>query len=177
MARIYQSGVKRTVKTKYDVMIKLKPLAMKHLQKMTTNNGTVAQFNTLDENNIFKYKKIYHFVPFFDQDPFTPVALTYPILMPVSDPSNTEELGWGYLDDTVYRRYNEKGDIEYENVHGLGVLPIVFTHKVPQTKEFFVEGATDIADANEQVNVLMTELGVGSRYQLWGQPWIEGLDD
>ena len=176
MSRIYQAGVIRDGGVKYKDMIKNKEVAMKHQEKMSNLNGSMALLPTLGKDLIFKYQQIYKFVPFFDKDPLNPVALAYPIMLPVSDPSNTDELGWGYYDSTHYKRFDEDGTRVHSQAHKLGVLPVIFTHKDHQLDEFFVEGATDIITANEQVNVTMTELAVGSRYQLWGQPWMTGVD-
>jgi len=178
MSRIYQAGVKRNGGAKYSDMILNKDVAMKHQEKMSNLNGTMALLPSLGKDIVFKYQQIYKFVPFFGKDALNPIAVAYPIMLPVSDPSNTAELGWGYYDDTVYKQFDNDGGVIHESTinHGLGILPVIFTHKDHQLDEFFVEGATDIITANEQVNVTMTELAVGSRYQLWGQPWMTGVD-
>jgi hypothetical protein len=62
---------------------------------------------------------------------------------------------------------------EYE--HGYGVIPFVFTHREEQVDSFFVEGANDIVGCNEQVNITMTELQLGLRFQMFGQPFITGM--
>ena len=40
---------------------------------------------------------------------------------------------------------------------------------------FFVEGANDIDDCNEQVNITMTELQIGLRFKMFGQPFVTGV--
>ena len=42
--------------------------------------------------------------------------------------------------------------------HSYGVLPFVFTHRENQTDSFYVEGANDIINANEHINIAMTEI-------------------
>ena len=176
MSRIYQAGVKRNGGTKYNDMIRNKDVAMKHQEKMTNLNGSMAVIPSLPEDLVYRYQQIYKFVPFFGKDPLNPIAIAYPIILPVSDPSNTDELGWAYWDERVYKQFEEDGTLLDTIEHNLGLFPVAFTHKDHQLDEFFVEGATDIIAANEQVNVTMTELAVGSRYQLWGQPWMTGVD-
>ena len=56
------------------------------------------------------------------------------------------------------------------------VLPFIFTHREEQVDEFFVDGANDIVDCNEQVNIAMTEMQLGLRFQMFGQPFMTGVD-
>ena len=67
------------------------------------------------------------------------------------------------------------GNILNEYLHGYGVIPFVFTHREDQVDSFFVEGANDIVSCNEQVNITMTELQLGLRFQMFGQPFITGM--
>ena len=70
---------------------------------------------------------------------------------------------------------DEDGNIMHEYEHGYGVIPFVFTHRENQIDSFFVEGACDIVDCNEQVNITMTELQLGLRFQMFGQPYVTGV--
>jgi hypothetical protein len=51
----------------------------------------------------------------------------------------------------------------------------MFTHRENQLDSFFVEGADDIVSCNEHVNITMTELQLGLRFQMFGQPYVTGL--
>jgi len=64
--------------------------------------------------------------------------------------------------------------MQYE--HGFGMLPFVFTHREDQIDSHFVEGANDIVNVNEQVNITMTEMQLGLRFQMFGQPVTTGAD-
>ena len=64
--------------------------------------------------------------------------------------------------------------MEYE--HGFNRLPFVFTHREEQIDSHFVEGANDIVSVNEQVNITMTEMQLGLRFQMFGQPVTVGAD-
>jgi hypothetical protein len=97
-------------------------------------------------------------------------------LFGVDDPSFTEKLQYAYWDAERYVHYDEDGNIMNEYEHGYGMLPFVFTHKEELIDSFFVEGATDIMSCNEHVNITMTELQLGMRFQMFGQPFITGLN-
>ena len=55
------------------------------------------------------------------------------------------------------------------------MLPFVFTHREDQLDSFFVEGASDVVNCNEQVNIALTEMNLGMRFNMFGQPWVTGL--
>ena len=57
-----------------------------------------------------------------------------------------------------------------------GIIPFVFTHREDQIDSFFVEGASDIINCNEQVNIALTEMNLGMRFNMFGQPWVTGLN-
>ena len=54
-------------------------------------------------------------------------------------------------------------------------MPFVFTHREEQLDSFFVEGASDLVSANEHINITMTEMQLGLRFQMFGQPVVTGL--
>jgi hypothetical protein len=82
---------------------------------------------------------------------------------------------WEYWDNEKYATLNESGDIVSEKDNPYGVLPFVFTHREDQIDSFIVEGASDIVNCNEQVNIGLTEMNLGLRFNMFGQPWVKGL--
>ena len=151
---------------------------MKHVEKMTRLMGTVATQVIYKEFNgmpYFDYRPVYYFDVHLS-DPFTPSAIMYPLLMQPEDVSHVQKLEWAYWDESVYIQYDEDGNIIEEYEHGYGVLPFLFTHREEQVDEFFVDGANDIVDCNEQVNIAMTEMQLGLRFQMFGQPYMTGVD-
>ena len=44
-----------------------------------------------------------------------------------------------------------------------------------QIDDFYSEGATDVVATNEHINILMTELMLGLRFQMFGQSWASGI--
>ena len=89
-------------------------------------------------------------------------------MQPVEDSSKVEKLQYAYWDAEKYVHMDEDMTILNEIPHNYGVLPFVFTHRENQTDSFYVEGANDIISANEHVNIAMTEMQLGLRFQLFG---------
>ena len=56
-------------------------------------------------------------------------------------------------------------------------MPVVFTHREHQVDSFFVEGASDIINCNTHVNITLTEMQLGLRYQMFGQPFATGVPE
>lgn len=183
MSRIYTQGAKRNVNDQYDKLTWSKNAKMKHLEKMTRLLGTIAvQVNLKEKHNMpyFDYIPFYSFdVHFGDDDPFNPISLTYPIMQNIADIDygSVEDLKYAYWDDQVQIIYDEKGNILDQNDHNLGFLPFVFFHREHQLDNFFVTGAEDIMQTNELINILLTEMNLGMRFQMFGQPVISGLYD
>ena len=178
MSRIYTVGATRNVNTQYDELTIKKDARMKHVERMTRLIGTVATQVIYKEVNgmpYFDYRPVYYFDVHL-ADPFTPTAIMYPLLMQPEDGSYTEKLEYAYWDESIYAQYDENGEIVEEYEHGYGILPFVFTHREEQIDEFFVDGANDIVDCNEQVNIAMTEMQLGLRFQMFGQPYMTGVD-
>ena len=178
MSRIYTVGANRNINKQYDLLTIKKDARMKHVERMTRLMGTVATqiiYNEFNGMPYFDYRPVY----FFDvhlEDPFTPSAIMYPLLMQPEDIDYTKNLEWAYWDKSIYVHYDGDGNVIDEYEHGYGVLPFLFTHREEQVDEFFVDGANDIVDCNEQVNIAMTEMQLGLRFQMFGQPYMTGVD-
>ncbi len=178
MSRIYTVGANRNINKQYDLLTIKKDARMKHVERMTRLMGTVATQVIYKEINgvaHFDYRPVYYFDVHLE-DPFTPSAIMYPILMQPDDISYTEKCQWAYWDESIYIHYDEDGNVIDEYEHGYGILPFLFTHREEQIDEFFVDGANDIVDCNEQVNIAMTEMQLGLRFQMFGQPYMTGVD-
>ena len=177
MSRIYNVGANRNVNNNYDNLTVMKDARMKHIERMTRLIGSVAtQVVFIDgDSPRFDYRPIYYFDVHLGDNPFKPEAIIYPILMNVDDVAYSEKLQYAYWDNAIYAHYDEDGNIIDEYEHGYGILPFVFTHRENQLDSFFVDGADDIVSCNEHVNITMTELQLGLRFQMFGQPYVTGL--
>ena len=174
---IYTLGANRNTGSTtdlYNSLIPTKDVRMKHIERMTRLVGTVAN-RVYWQNDKFEYRPIYYFESYFGDNPFIPEAIIYPLLNQSSDLSNTTGLQWAYWDAEMYAVLNETGDVMQESENVYGVLPFVFTHREDQIDSFFVEGASDIINCNEQVNIGLTEMNLGLRFNMFGQPWVRGL--
>jgi len=177
ISRIYTLGAKRTIGDSTDVynaLIPTKDVRMKHSERMTRLLGTIANRIFWREGS-FDYRPIYYFETYFGDDPFKPEAIIYPLLNKTADLSNTIGLQWGYWDSEKYNVLDEDGKTLEETPNPYGILPFVFTHREDQIDSFFVEGAADIINCNEQVNIGLTEMNLGMRFNMFGQPWVKGL--
>ena len=177
MSRIYNVGAARNVSSRYKDLTVMKDARMKHIERMTRLVGSVATQVVFIDGDMphFDYRPIYYFDVHLGDNPFKPEAITYPILMNSDDVTYTEKLQYAYWDKGIYALYDENGNIIEEYEHGYGVLPFVFTHRENQLDSFFVDGADDIVSCNEHVNITMTELQLGLRFQMFGQPYVTGL--
>ena len=176
MSKIYTIGAKRNVSKKYEVLTEVKNARMKQMERMTRLLGTVATYVMYnEEKEQFDYRPIYYFEPYFGDNVYQPESIVYPMMHGHADLSDTEELQYAYWDSEICVKFDENGNILKEVKHNLGVLPFVFTHREEQLDSFFVEGASDLVSANEHVNITMTEMQLGLRFQMFGQPVISGL--
>ena len=178
ISRIYSLGAKRTAgdnSERYNELIPTKDVRMKHSERMTRLLGTVAN-RVYWMDGVFDYRPIYYFETYFGDNPFEPNAIVYPLLNSTSDLSNTEALQWEYWDAEKYGVMDEDGNMMSESANPYGIIPFVFTHREDQIDSFFVEGASDIVNCNEQVNIALTEMNLGMRFNMFGQPWVTGLN-
>ena len=178
MSRIYTVGADRNVNEKYDSLTVLKDSKMKHIERMTRLLGTIAcRIIYVDgEMPYFDYQPVYYFHPFFGSDPFRPIAISYPLMNYTDDVSNTDSAQYIHWNAESYFIFDESGTILEEGVHDYGTIPFVFTHREHQCDSFYVEGANDIMNANEHINITMTEMQLGLRFQMFGQPVVSGAD-
>ena len=97
MSRIYTIGATRNASDKYTDLSIIKSARMKHIERMTRLVGTIATRVVWNEGDTpyFDYRPIYFFHVFFDDDPFVPYAISYPLLQPVRDSSKVEKLQCG----------------------------------------------------------------------------------
>jgi len=176
MSKIYTIGAKRNVNDRYSDLTSVKNARMKQMERMTRLLGSTATYVMYDElEERFEYRPIYYFEPYFGDNPYRPEAIVYPMMHGHADLSDTDELMYAYWDSELHLKFNENGDILEEVQHNLGILPFVFTHREEQLDSFFVEGASDLVSANEHINITMTEMQLGLRFQMFGQPVVTGL--
>ena len=140
ISRIYSLGASRNVgnaSERYMQLTPTKDVRMKHSERMTRLVGTIAN-RVHWVNDTFDYRPIYYFEAYFDDNPFQPTAILYPLLNSTSDLSNADNLQWEYWDNEKYGMMDEEGKMVEEFENPYGVLPFVFTHREDQLDSFFV---------------------------------------
>ena len=181
-SRIYTLAPDRKTNTnqkQYNNLTRFKDLRMKHVERMTNLLGTPGLrvlWNEDEDGGFFDYRLLYYYdAHFVEDDVYNPYAITYPILSPSQDPMYTEKCKYSYWDSQINIIYDENGAIldEFENPYG--VLPFLFPRDMEQIDDFYNEGATDVVKTNEHINIAMTELMLGLRFQMFGQPWSSGV--
>ena len=164
----------------YSSLTPNKNVRMKHVERMTNLLGTPALrivWNDWQEDKpFFEYELVYYFDAQFDEwNPRNPEAIMYPILKPTSDISHSERLKWEYWDAEKHCKYDEDGNVFFEEVNPYGVMPFVFPRDMEQIDDFINEGATDIVNVNKHINITMTNLQLGLHYKMVGQPYATGV--
>ena len=185
-SRVYTLTPNRQLKNKkasklYNSLTYYKNIKMKNIERMTNLIGTPAVRVYWEEKDYgkqcFNYDIVYYYHAFFSQDPYNPTAIIYRLLSPVQDVSHRNSEQFVYFDDKVQIIYDSDGSIISETEHPYGVLPFVFPRDMTQIDDFYGEGATDVVNVNEHVNIAMTELMLGLRFQMFGQPFATGVYD
>ena len=184
-SRIYTLSPNRDVGNKsanklYNDLLLYKDLRMKHVERMTNLIGTpavrVMWIEKEDGKVCFDYRVVYYYDAFFTPpNPYKPYAIVYPILNPTSDISYVNPIKYSYWDSETNIIYDENGNIVEEYPNPYGVLPFVFPRDMEQIDEFYGEGSSDVVNVNEHINILMTELMLGLRFQMFGQSWASGV--
>ena len=183
-SRIYTLSPNRSLGNKsadklYDSLMFYKDLRMKHIERMTNLIGTPAvrvMWEEDEDKKCFEYRVVYYYDAYFTPpNPYQPYAIIYPILNPTSDVSYAEPAEFSYWDAEVNIIYDENGAIKEEYPNPYGVLPFVFPRDMEQIDDFYGEGSSDVVATNEHVNILMTELMLGLRFQMFGQSWASGV--
>ena len=163
----------------YDDLLFYKHLRMKHIERMTNLIGTPAvrvMWEEDEEKKCFDYRTVYYYDSFFTpSNPYKPYAIVYPILNPTEEVSYTDKLQFAYWDHESNIIFDEDGNIIDEYANPYGILPFVFPRDMEQIDDFYSEGATDVVATNEHINILMTELMLGLRFQMFGQSWASGI--
>ena len=178
MSRIYTQDASRNVSDTYkNVYAHKKDTAMKHIEKMTRLLGTVAvQVTYMPESKCFHYNPILNFdVHLSEDDPYTPLAIIYPLALPTSGLYNSKSIKYAYWDSEHYIVYDNDGKVVEQYAHGVGRLPFVFFHREHQLDSFYTAGAYDIINCNEAIDIILTEAALGMRFQMFGQYSITGL--
>mgnify|MGYP003133542295 CR=1 FL=1 len=184
-SRIYTLSPNRdlgnaTANKEYSNLLEYKDLRMKHIERMTNLVGTpavrVMWVEKEDGEVCFDYRVVYYYDAFFTPpSPYKPTSITYPILNPTSDVTYDQPTDFAYWDANEHIIFDEDGNIIEQYANPYGMLPFIFPRDLEQIDDFYGEGSSDVVNVNEHVNILMTELMLGLRFQMFGQSWASGV--
>jgi len=166
--------------TKYDEVIGNKNVYLKEAERYTRLIGTTALRVMWDTDGYFRYQSIPYFKAYFNGDQFKPYAIAYPLKTGAKTPEF-----WAYWDPENHFVMDNQG-IKVGNqaafgvndgmINPYGVLPFAFLHKSVPVLDFWTVGSDDIIDANEKIDLAMTELNYGIRYGTFNQPYGTGIE-
>ena len=158
------------------------------VERLTFLLGCMAFRSRWDElENRLTYETISHFTPLFlaGDSKDRPVGICYPI----------EYYGNARVDKPLFavwteERYGVPGKHYMIVQHGMkisvegnpddinpyGILPVVFSHRYPPIRDFYVGNAKDIADVDLAVNVAQLELQLCIRYSAMRIKYVTSVD-
>jgi len=121
---------------------------------------------------------------FIEGDPLTPVAYLIPVKRDVYETSSqsVEEKDWFmfwskdeyfWIDDDGNKKFVEPFT---DGVNRFGRLPFVELRKEIAVDDYWPQGAIDLVEMNQQINVLINDLNLSIRFQAYDQPWIKSID-
>jgi hypothetical protein len=172
MSGVYKLNPSRVGGEIYRGAIANKDRYNKELERLTNLNGSMATVIGM-EDGVFNYTPITFYDVINENDDIRkPVALIYPERQIIENPVRGAKDVYVYIDEKSLIRFVEDGQILTNTPHGLGTFPVVFTHDEELVDLPYSNGAVDAISSNEQVNIALTELGLGLRFLMFGQPWM-----
>ena len=166
----------------YDEITEEKNTVMKQAERMAHLLGVPA-IRVFWNKNKFGYRIIRYYELLFENDAEKPSAIMYPINNGITEP----EL-WVYWDYQNHYVMDDKG-IPVKNQAAYGVndkmanpyskfnlFPFAFCHESMPFESFYVSGADDIVDANQKIDLALTNLNYAIRYSAIKQAYIKALN-
>lgn len=187
---VYKKSPEMITSELYTELVDTQNLNMmrRRIEQLTFLLGSMAWLSYFDAiSQTIKYETIHDFKTFFLPGQNKPFAVAYPLVLrgnarmndqkwifwseDAIDPSTGEFVrGQHFLFDNNGNLFS----INDDNINPYGVLPVLFTHRSPQTRTWWVEGATDLMIANQQVDLGLTQLALANRLDAMGIKYISG---
>lgn len=187
---VYKKSPEMIVDDKYIDNIDIQNLntMRRRMEQLTFLLGSMAQLSYYDElSQQVKYETIHDFKVFFLPGKTEPFACCYPVSLRGNARMNEQKwIFWsadaidpstGEFTRGQHFLFDNNGNIfsiNEDNINPYGVLPILFTHRSPQTRTWWVEGATDLMVSNQQVDLGLTQLALANRIDALGIKYISG---
>lgn len=156
-----------------------KDVFLKEAERYTRLIGTTAIRVLWDTEGYFRYQLIPYFKAYFAGDMMRPEAITYPLKTSAKMPEY-----WAYwdnenhfvMDNQGVKVYNQLAfGVNEEQINPYAEMPFAFLHMSTPVLDFWTDGMDDVVDANEKIDLALTELNYGIRYGTFNQPYGTGL--
>lgn len=156
---------------------------LKELERAVNLFGNVAVFvRPYQDKQIFDYKIIKYFIPHFDKaDTTMPIGISYPLV--TNDPETYWEHWFPfehYLTDTKMNRLSAEKHLEY----GIETtetkyerIPFSFWHSEMNFSDFWSADAEPLMNANEKINLVITDMNLYLRKQGFSWVYATGILD
>lgn len=158
------------------------------VEKLTFMLGCMAFRSYWDETTQkVTYEAISHFTPLFlaGDSKDKPVGICYPIeyfgnarverpLFAVWTEDRYGVPGQHYLLDEHGVKISVEGNPD--DINPYGILPVVFSHRYPPIRDFYVGNASDVVACDLAVNVANFEMQICQKYSAMGIKYVTGID-
>jgi len=160
-----------------------KNAARKEVERQCNLLGNIAILVLPYKNQkIYDYKIIKYFIPHFDKSDMTmPIGISYPLN--TSDMDSVWEHWFPdrhFLTDAQFNELPESVHMAYgiettENIYG--EIPVSFWHSELNFSDFWSSDAEPIMNANEHINMVLTDLNLYLRKQGFAWVYTTGVQD
>lgn len=192
------TNITRKVITRESIVYKKAPT-----RRFESGNGDIYNDLTADKNDSFKTieritnligrpavkihlddgdeKFVYKTIPFFV--PVVKLGEIEAVIYQIDNELNEKPLFVYWSKDQHYISNDIGIPIKEQALYGVnedminpyGVIPFIYPYKTQPIAGFWVEGATDLIEANEKVNLLLTLLNYLTRYASFKQGYVQGM--
>ena len=183
-ALVYKSRPEYRADETYLKLIKDLHSVSRQVEQYNFLLGVTGLRSDFDGNKMI-YRPLHYFYPFFTAGSPDPVAILYPQLNFSKQAKNQSDM-WVYwskaIGDEPARHFLIDGggsihSVNQGDINPYGDLPFTFVRRHNNLRDYFCEGATDIARANLHINIALTELALGIRFGAVGLKYITGVNE
>ncbi len=185
VAQVYNNPASRTLEQgedKYLDVTELKDYWNKEAERRTKLLGVIA-YGAFWKDNKLDYRIIQNYIPIFDGDSLNPIGITYPIIG--GEKAEQVWVVWTdqehYVTDSEGQRLKaseqELYGVNEEQINPYGICPFTSQHARPLVSDYWTQGAEDLINANEMIDLNLTDLNYLARYQAFSIIYTTGLND
>ena len=174
-------GTQVTFPAKYVDASERKDIRLKTLERYTNLLGATAMMPMLVDDK-FQYHIINEFRPYFlPNDTHNPYGVLYLVHQDSEPTAGHFQQVWSYWDAEFHFLVDGDGKELHRSLqpetfpeNPFGEIPLVFAHTEEIVDDFWTSGMQDVVDANQKIDIALTELNYVLRYQAFGQMYATG---